>query len=101
MRNYEHIEQLERIRVSYEQLLRQAEAMLDELEHKTDAYITLREYYISDQRNQDLLDDEQGLIPQTVKRGILSEDELYDLMGSYRETALRMIEVGTQMLRNY
>lgn len=99
--DYKHIEELEQLRVSYEQLIHQAEELLDTLDSHKEDYITLRDYYTSEQREQDLLADEQGLIPPSLKRGILSEDELYDLMGDYRETAFRMIELGTQMLRNY
>lgn len=99
--DYKHIEELERIRISYTTLLEQAEGLLDALEHSSQDYTTLRDYYISEQRNQDLLADEQGLIPETLSRGVLSEDELFDMMGDYRETALRMIELGARMLRDY
>ncbi len=99
--DYKHIEELERIRISYTTILEQAEGLLDALERSSQDYTTLRDYYISEQRNQDLLADEQGLIPETLSRGILSEDELFDMLGDYRETALRMIELGAQMLRDY
>lgn len=101
MMDYKHIEEMEQLRVSYAQLIQQAEELLDAMDVHAEDYITLRNYYTSEQRAQDLLADEQGLLPPTLKRGVLSEDELYDLMGDYRETAFRMIELGTQMLRNY
>lgn len=99
--DYTHIEEMEQLRVSYEALIRHAEDLLDALDaHKGD-FVTLRDYYISEQREQDLLSDRQGLLPDTLKRGVLSEDELFDLMGDYREISFRMIELGTQMLRSY
>lgn len=99
--DYKHIEEMEQMRVSYGQLLHQTEDLLDTLDAHNIDYTTLRDYYTSEQRQQDLLADEQGLLPPTLKRGVLSEDELYDLMGDYREIAFRMIELGTKMLRNY
>lgn len=99
--DYKHIEEMEQLRVSYAQMIHQAEELLDAMDTHKEDYIALRNYYTSEQREQDLLADEQGLLPSTLKRGVLSEDELYDLMGDYREIAFRMIELGTEMLRNY
>ena len=34
-----------------------------------------------------------------MKRGVLSEDEIYELMGDYRDTAIHMMEVALRMIK--
>lgn len=41
---------------------------------------TLHHYYISGEWMHDYVLDEAGLIPKTLKRGVLSEDGLYHLL---------------------
>ena len=40
----------------------------------------LAEYYTSDEWKQDFADDESGLLPKDLKRGVLSEDGLWNLL---------------------
>ena len=40
----------------------------------------LAEYYTSDEWKQDFADDEAGLLPKDLKRGVLSEDGLWNLL---------------------
>lgn len=42
----------------------------------------LAEYYTSDEWKQDFADDESGLLPKDLKRGVLSEDGLWNLLYS-------------------
>lgn len=62
-------------------------------------YKKLMEYYYSEQRKQDLTADERGGIPDDLQRGVLSEDAIYNMMISYRETALDMMEIALAMLK--
>ncbi len=39
---------------------------------------------------QDFEDDEAGLLPRDLKRGVLSEDGLWDALADYRAIILRM-----------
>lgn len=41
----------------------------------------LEAYYTSGQWREDYEADEQGLLPEDLKRGVLSQDALYDLLG--------------------
>lgn len=41
---------------------------------------TLRDYYTSDRWKQDYAADEQGLLPADLKRGVLSQDGVHDLL---------------------
>lgn len=60
---------------------------------------SLIEYYYSDKRNEDLLDDEKGLIPSDLNRGVLSEDGIYNMLTDYDALAIEMLEVATKMLK--
>ena len=42
----------------------------------------LAEYYGSDEWKQDFADDEAGLLPKDLKRGVLSEDGIWNLLES-------------------
>ena len=57
------------------------------------------DYYESALRDEDLKADEQHLIPKELKRGVLSEDGIYDLMLNYRESAIEMMEVALEMIK--
>ena len=39
----------------------------------------LSEYYESDEWKQDFADDEAGLLPKDLKRGVLSEDGIWNI----------------------
>ena len=42
----------------------------------------LAEYYGSDEWKQDFADDEAGLLPKDLKRGVLSEDGIWTVLSS-------------------
>ena len=44
---------------------------------------------------QDFEDDEAGKIPRDLKRGVLSEDAVYDLLTENRELLVRMLRLVT------
>ena len=43
--------------------------------------------------------DESGALPAGMKRGVLSEDALYDLLSDDREVLLRLLETAADILR--
>ena len=47
----------------------------------------LTDYYENGQWLRDYEMDEQGLIPPEVKRGVLSEDGIYNLLAGYLDTS--------------
>lgn len=80
---------MERIhRIEYmEQVLNRAEESLKLLDKAMESYENIRqqlreliEYYESPQWMEDFQADEQGLLPQDLKRGVLSEDAVYNLL---------------------
>ena len=47
----------------------------------------LEAYYTSDEWKQDFAADEAGLLPKGLKRGVLSEDGIYNLLEEYKEVS--------------
>ena len=45
----------------------------------------LEAYYGSKEWKQDFADDEAGLLPQDLKRGVLSEDGIWNLLEEWKE----------------
>ena len=85
------MEQTERIREMEQRMERVAKAVA-ELTAAVENYeavqgdiTALSEYYGSREWKQDYADDEAGLLPADLKRGVLSEDGLWNLLASVRE----------------
>lgn len=51
---------------------------------------TLDEYYGSDEWKADHAADEAGLLPPTLKRGVLSEDSIWNLLEDNKDLLRRM-----------
>ena len=89
-------EQLRRIR-KMERHLNRASAALKRLSSALDKYDEAKEdiavlsaYYASNDWKQDFADDEAGLLPKDLKRGVLSEDGIWNLLEAHRELQERM-----------
>ena len=89
-------EQLQRIR-QMERHLDRASAALKRLSSALDIYeeaqadiAALASYYGSDDWKQDFAADEAGLLPKDLKRGVLSEDGIWNLLEAHRELQERM-----------
>ena len=85
---------------SMEQLMERASsavinfsAALDKFVEAQQAIAALSDYYGSDEWKQDFADDEAGLLPADLKRGVLSEDGIWNLLADNRELMNRMKEV--------
>jgi len=74
-------------------------AALDKYEAAQEAISILDEYYGSDEWKQDFADDEAGLLPADLKRGVLSEDGIWNLLTDSRELNIRMLETVVQILK--
>lgn len=64
---------------------------LDTYEKVQEAIAVLSEYYGSKEWKQDFADDEAGLLPKDLKRGVLSEDGLWNLFADWQEVKTRII----------
>ena len=63
---------------------------LDRYEKIQSKYYKLEEYYSSQKWMDDFEADEAGKLPGDLKRGVLSEDAVYDLITDHRELMARM-----------
>lgn len=70
---------------------------LDKWEAAQEAIAALDEYYGSDVWRQDLADDEAGLLPEGLKRGVLSEDGIWNMLSDYRELNKRLQEAAARL----
>ena len=70
--------------------VKRLEAALDKWEDAQEAIAALNEYYGSDLWKQDLADDEAGRLPADLKRGVLSEDGIWNLLTDARDLTTRL-----------
>ncbi|MBP3197259.1 MAG: DUF4298 domain-containing protein [Butyrivibrio sp.] len=61
------------------------EANIFDLQHMQDDLQKLSDYYGSKQWRKDFEADEQGLYPEDLRRGVLSEDGVYNLLEQNKE----------------
>ena len=86
-----------------EQRLDKASAAVMQLSAAFDGYVAVQEairelnaYYGSDEWKQDLADDEAGLLPREMKRGVLSEDSIWNLLEDNKELLARIKAMVTK-----
>ena len=96
MVNINNKEQLQRIRKMERHLVRAASALkrlssaLDKYEEAKADIAALASYYGSDEWKQDFAADEAGRLPKNLKRGVLSEDGIWNLLEEHRELQNRI-----------
>ena len=86
--NFEKMKQIERIQ-HMEKLLdfiiearKEQHANQEKSARIQEAIRILAEYYGSDDWKRDFADDEAGLLPKELKRGVLSEDGIWNILES-------------------
>ena len=95
------MEQIDRIRQMECSLDRASQAVmrlsaaLDEYADAQDALHQLSDYYGSDTWKHDFADDSAGLLPPDLKRGVLSEDAVWNLLEDVHDLKKRMREMVT------
>lgn len=67
---------------------------LDKWEETQDDIAALNEYYDSGDWRKDFEDDEAGLLPAELKRGVLSEDGIWNLLTDCKELKDRLAASG-------
>lgn len=76
--------QTERI-IYYEMLMEKAEEAVSAAEKAADLLRELEAYYTGPQWKKDFAADEAGQLPAGLKRGVLSEDGIYNLLERWRD----------------
>ena len=86
------IRQMERRLVSVTAAVKRLNAALDKWESVQEAIAALDGYYGSDMWRQDFADDEAGRLPDGLKRGVLSEDGIWNLLTDVQDLNRRLQE---------
>lgn len=77
--------------------LEQAIANYEDIERK---FLKLQSYYGSVQWLKDYEADEAGKLPRNLKREVLSEDGVYDLLTKHRQLMVRLLKIATNTFEN-
>ena len=67
---------------------------LDKYEAAQEAMNALSAYYGSDEWRQDYADDEAGRLPKDLKRGVLSEDGIWNVLEDCHELNNRLLKTA-------
>ena len=96
------MEQTERI-TYMEQILDEAAEAVSSLSEALEKYSAVQDklqelaaYYSSEQWRQDFDDDSAGKIPNNLKRGVLSEDAVYNLLTDISDLKEHLKELANQ-----
>ena len=98
----DRINEMESILDECVEAVKELQGTLDDIERLQEKMGKLFEYYGSkewyeDREAYDAVDPEEQA---DIKAGVLSEDSVYDLITDVREESFRMIELGTDILKN-
>jgi hypothetical protein len=100
------MEQIERIQ-HFETLLDRITPVLENLEEALDAFEGIQEdvkelaaYYEDDDWREDFEADEAGRLPADLKRGVLSEDGIYDVLSGHYALTIRLLDTVSTILKN-
>ncbi len=95
MEQTERIRKMERCLDRASQAVMQLSAALEQYAEAQESMRELNSYYGSEEWKQDLAADEAGLLPQDLRRGVLSEDGIWNVLADSRELKERMVMIGT------
>ena len=85
MTNLQRISRMEQLFDRASEAVTELSAALDKYQAAQEAIATLSAYYGSNEWKQDFADDEAGRLPACLKRGVLSEDGIWNLLAEVRE----------------
>ena len=94
MTRIERITHMETLFDKSEEVVKRLEAALKDFAKLEHDIAKLEAYYNSPQWRKDFEADEAGKLPKDLKRGVLSEDGIYDLLSDYQclKDQIRTIE---------
>lgn len=94
-----NIDRMSKILLDRVRQIDEMEALLQEIDSTKAEFEELKEYFISSQRLNDIIDDENGEIPDSINRAALTQDELYNLLDDNHDIAIHMMESAVGMLK--
>lgn len=87
MHNIERIAYMEKHLNDFSYALSRLEDALDQFTNSQTALSELRDYYGSEAWYDDRASDDEGALPATLERGVLTEDLIYNAIIGNREVA--------------
>lgn len=100
METIERIQHFERLLDAVGPALKDLEAALDRFDEVQEAVQELSAYYGSEEWHADLAEDEAGNLPAGLKRGVLSEDGIYDVLSDHYALTVRLLDTVSSILKN-
>ena len=94
------IQKMDSILEKHTAALEKLNAALDEYEESNKGYQELSDYYSSQTWFDDYDAEAAGELPEDMTRAVLSEDAVFNLIGEQLNTAIRMLETGTEAVKN-
>lgn len=99
MKQIERIEKMEGYLNASEKAVQELSEALERYEEVLGSLKKLSDYYGSTLWMRDYETDEAGKLPSDLKRGVLSEDAVYDLLTEHHELVLRMSRTVTKSIK--
>ena len=85
MKRIDHITRMENLFDKSNEVIHKLEAALEDFANLRPSIAELEAYYNGGDWRKDFEADEAGKLPKDLKRGVLSEDGLWNLLEEYRE----------------
>ena len=101
MKQIERIKEMEKCMVESKAAISKMGAALSEYEKVQKSWKKLMDYYGGSRWIEDYEADEQGKLPKNLKRGVLSEDGVYDLIQEHHELTSRLLAIIAKNVEGY
>lgn len=98
--NILRIQQMEQHLDRASEAVMQLSAALENYEEAQKSIRQLADYYSSDDWRNDFEADEAGLLPRELRRGVLSEDAIWNVLSDSRELNARMLETVAAIMKS-
>ena len=100
MTRIERITKMEALFDKSEEVVKRLEAALEDFAKLEHDIAKLEAYYNSPQWRKDFEADEAGKLPKDLKRGVLSEDGIYDVLSGHYALTVRLLDTVSTILKN-
>lgn len=100
MDNIGRISAMEKRLNDYHYALSRLEDALDQFEKKQDDLSELTEYYGSETWYEDRESNDEGKLPDTLARGVLTEDLIYNAIMDNHTVSIQLLEVATKIIKD-
>jgi len=99
MYNIERIAKMEKIMNEKTEEIENLRRLLEKFSTTYDDFLSLYSYYGSPEYHEDYEAMNQGLLPEDLYCGVLTEDLLYDLIGDEHYLLEQLLELASKMVK--